>query len=657
MIARYSALALILLLTCCRDVVPDVVPDAGPTAQRDSVVSFALEQPFQGNGLTIKLARHVGGYAAFDVVAADMDLDDDMDIFVNWHLSGVELFENTGAGLVVLNGPAADVSGIGDLPGVPSLFARRGATLEEIGGESAEGIHVWHEDATVWSLLLVPPPDGRATSLAIRCNETFREVDGLLEGEELHPDGDQISLRLEPGSAPRLLHLRNNYPSSNLRLDQPEAGETSWPYHVGRDASVFETPAVSLRKPDPHGIAWVQAMGSAEPELIILRGGNRGTLAPPDLPKSNRIFVYEGGRMRYRQLDPLLAPTDYGRARGLEWVDLDNDGTNELCIGSMISPNMIWFFDRQAGRFHDRATELHLSHWRGDVSAWIDLDNDGWQDQLRIELSLLQVMRNRGPDGFQPVPSHNYGLSLGEPFEMLTKGFEKTCISIFDIDADGSLDVWVSSLGAEQFHKVFRRAGKRFVDVTEALGLSGLKGTENTVRLDVDDDGYIDVLALGKNPILLWNRAGEHFEQIPLPDVVPGLPREESLLNRLFAATAADMDSDGRTDLILIGQARQVAYNRTQNDNRHLDVHLRQNTNEPIGALVRLHSDDGRSPVQRYGSANRSFMSQSLQPLHFGIPAGTQLTALEVLWPGDTAWTACELPVESDVRLVRDTEG
>jgi hypothetical protein len=642
-----------LLLICCQI----LVSGASSAAPQDSAISFALEEPFDGEGLTIKLALQVGGYGAFDVVAADMDLDEDMDVFINWHLAGVELFENTGEGLVVLNGSAADVSGVGHLPGVPSLFARRGSTLDELGGESAEGIHVWHENPTVWSLLLVPPADGPATLLSIYCNEKFTQTDGLLEGESVSEDGKQLELKLEPGSPPRLLHLTNVFPSSNLRLDQADDGTATWPYHIGRDPSVLATPAVSLRKPDPHGIAWVQAIGSAEPELIILRGGNRGTLAPPDLPKSNRVFVYEGEQLHYRQLDPQLAPSGFGRARGLEWVDLDNDGINELCIGNMVSPNMVWFLDREQGDFRDRAKELHLNHWRGDVSAWIDLDNDGWQDQLLVSLSLLRVTRNLGPEGFQSVPAKSYGLSLGGTFNLRSKGFEKTCISVFDIDADGALDIWVSSLGAARFHRIFRRAGERFVDVTEALGLDKLKDTENTVRFDVDNDGYIDVLALGKDPILLWNRAGKHFEQIPLPDVVAELSRDEGMKSLIFAATSADMDSDGRIDLILVGQSRQIAYNRTKNNNRHLVVHLRQDTDEPIGALVRLHTDDGRSPVQRYGSANRSFVSQVLQPLHFGIAADTQVTKLEVLWPGETVWTACELPADkNEVRLVRESQ-
>lgn len=620
--------------------------------------SFVLDNAFHGDGLTIRPASRVGGYGAFDVAAADMDLDGDMDVFINWHLGGLELCENTGTRFEVLNTPEADVSGVGELPGVPSLFARRGATLGEVG-ELPPGIHVWHENALVWSLCLVPPAEGPTRTLAVRSNERFRKVEGLLDGESLHADRERLRLTLVPGGPVRLLHLASEFPSADLRLRQEETAIALWPYYVGRTPTRFDGPRVQLRKPDPHGIAWVQALGSAEPELIITRGGNRGTLKDPDPPKSNRVFVFKGDGMVYEQLDPQRAPLDHSRGRSVEWVDVNNDGVNELSIGNKDSPNALWFLDGQddvsgsGAVFVDRAAQLDLDHQLGDASAWFDLDGDGLQDQLVLYRYLLRVSLNRGDAGFEMATGSSFGLDLGSPFEERSAGFDKTCISVFDFDGDGALDVWLSSLGTEGFHKVFRRAGASFVDVTEALGLSELTGTGSTVRLDVDNDGFIDVLALGETPLLLWNRGGLRFDQVPLPEVAPGVSGDGSREGLLFAATAADFDGDGHTDLVLVGQSRQIAQNRTANDNQHLIVHLRDDRVEPVGTLVRVHTEDGRAHVQRYGSASRSFVSQTLPPLHFGIAAETRVTKLEVLWPGDIVWTPCALPVTESVQLTR----
>jgi|GEM_PF-1540609 len=616
-------------------------------------IRFELTEPFTGDGLTIHAHPRVGGYGAFDVVAADMDLDGDMDVFINWHLGGIELCENRGDELVVLNDPANDVSGLTDQPGIPSLFATRGDAVDELAGPLPEGVHVWHENALVWSMCLVPPADGPSVPLTIRCNNDFTKVAGLLDGEAIMADKKGVTLTLQPGAEPRLLTLRNAYPCANLRLSQPKSGDSTWPYHVGRLPTRIDAPRLSLRKPDPHGVAWVQAVGSAEPELVITRGGNRGTLAPPDPPKSNRIFIHQEGALPYKQLPPMRAPRDYARGRAVQWVDVDNDGVNELSVGNKTSANALWAYGAEKATQRDRATELKLGARFGDVFAWLDVDDDGWQDQLLISGSLLRIARNRSGEVFETEGGAKVGLDLGEPFELRTTGFEKTCLSVFDVDADGDLDVWASSLGVDAFHRVFLREGDRFVDATERLGLADVQGTESTVRLDVDNDGFIDVVALGWEPLLLWNRGGEHFDPVPLHHVVPALPAEVERKTLIFAATSADMNQDGRIDLVLVGQPRHVAYNRTKNGNGRLTVHLRQGLDEPIGALVRLHTDDGRALVQRYGSANNSFVSQTLQPLHFGIPRGAEVTKLEVRWPGDTAWTACELPTGESVQLTR----
>ena len=82
----------------------------------------------------------------------------------------------------------------------------------------------------------------------------------------------------------------------------------------------------------------------------------------------------------------------------------------------------------------------------------------------------------------------------------------------------------------------------------------------------------------------------------------------------------------------------------TRSTNGRLTVHFGPVRHAPIGALVRIRTSDGRARVQRHGSAYRSHLSQVLQPLHFGVPAGVRLQALHVLWPGTTAWVPVELP-------------
>ena len=55
---------------------------------------------------------------AFDVVAADMDVDGDVDVLVNWHhLVRMELFENVAGRFELVNPLERDETGLFDNPG------------------------------------------------------------------------------------------------------------------------------------------------------------------------------------------------------------------------------------------------------------------------------------------------------------------------------------------------------------------------------------------------------------------------------------------------------------------------------------------------------------------------------------------------------------
>ena len=82
----------------------------------------------------------------FDLLAADMDLDGDPDLFVNrHHRQRFELYENLGGRFRQINAPKIDASGLFDNRGIPNLFASQDEMLLRIREDGAVGLYVWHD--------------------------------------------------------------------------------------------------------------------------------------------------------------------------------------------------------------------------------------------------------------------------------------------------------------------------------------------------------------------------------------------------------------------------------------------------------------------------------------------------------------------------------
>ncbi len=139
------------------------------------------------------------------------------------------------------------------------------------------------------------------------------------------------------------------------------------------------------------------------------------------------------------------------------------------------------------------AGRKYLPEALGSGAAFVDIDNDGWQDLVIAngtdwpgaasqEKATARVFRNNGRGGFEDVTA---GSGLDVP--MYGMG-----VSAADYDNDGHDDVLITAVG--QSH-LFHNNGKgRFVDVTTRAGLGGRSGfSTSAVWIDYDRDGLVDL--------------------------------------------------------------------------------------------------------------------------------------------------------------------
>ncbi len=121
-----------------------------------------------------------------------------------------------------------------------------------------------------------------------------------------------------------------------------------------------------------------------------------------------------------------------------------------------------------------------------------------------------------------------------------------------DFDKDGRLDLVLA--GLEQPLALYHNQGGRFVNVTSAAGLGGVRGVWDAVWVDYDLDGYLDLyfirsgyMGRGQN-LLFRNRGNGTFADVT---AAAGLEGRRSTARAIFF----DFDGDGRPDLVEVGQA------------------------------------------------------------------------------------------------------
>jgi enediyne biosynthesis protein E4 len=145
-------------------------------------------------------------------------------------------------------------------------------------------------------------------------------------------------------------------------------------------------------------------------------------------------------------------------------------------------------FEHNSGAFGGK----YLPETLGSGCAFLDYDNDGWQDIILINgmdwpghkqrRTTLRLYHNNRNGTFTDV-TRRAGLDV----EMYGMG-----VAVGDFDNDGFPDLFISCVGQS---RLFHNTGKgAFVDVTERSGLGGHNGfSTSALWFDYDRDGHLDL--------------------------------------------------------------------------------------------------------------------------------------------------------------------
>jgi len=250
-------------------------------------------------------------------------------------------------------------------------------------------------------------------------------------------------------------------------------------------------------------------------------------------------------------------------------------------------------FQHNSGAFGGK----YLPETLGSGCAFLDYDNDGWQDIILINgmdwaghkqrRTTMRLYHNNRNGTFTDV-TRRAGLDV----EMYGMG-----VAVGDFNNDGFPDLFISCVGQS---RLFQNTGKgTFVDVTERSGLGGRPGfSTSALWFDYDRDGHLDLFVCnyvrwspeqdvfcsldGKNKSyctpeayrgatswLFRNRGDGRFEDVTASS---GIFDSSS---KSLGVAMLDHDRDGWIDLFVANDTQPNKLYRNMHDGKFQDVALK----------------------------------------------------------------------------------
>jgi hypothetical protein len=398
-------------------------------------------------------------------------------------------------------------------------------------------------------------------------------------------------------------------------------------------------------------------------DVYVCRGGWTGVPQRHSLLRNNG----DGTFTDVTKEAGLMAPVD---SQVAVWADFDNDGWLDLFVGGESVRSRL-YRNKGDGTFEEVALKAGVAN-EGFVckgANWCDFDGDGWPD--------LYVSNLEGP----PRLFHNNrdGTFTDVAAQMgITKPYAGFSCWFFDYDNDGWPDLFVagyersleevvkSQLGLPhngETCRLYRNlGGKKFEDVTAAVGLNQAMAPMGSNFVDVDNDGFLDIYLGTGTPnyaFVVPNRLFKNVGGKRFADVTTSSGTGH--LQKGHAVACGDWDRDGHVDLyVMLGGAvpgdrfHNVLFQNPGSANHSITVKLiGRKTNRPaIGARIKaVVADDPETAIYRHVTSGSSFGGNALEQT-LGLGKATRIVRLEVYWPtSGTTQVFRDVPADQAIEI------
>ena len=238
-----------------------------------------------------------------------------------------------------------------------------------------------------------------------------------------------------------------------------------------------------------------------------------------------------------------LVSSTLKQVSGLQIVDLNNDGFNDIIATSYFQGKLVWFENDKAGGFNSES--IISSTVAGANATYVGFIDSG---------TTLDVAVSAGTDNKVVWFSNNGSGVFGTEQNITTALTEPGDIDMVDFDNDGDLDIvvstseWANGVIELFYNDLFPGGSVAFTKDTNSVSTSGNTFLFDISFADVNDDTVTDILVSDLYGDVTWytKAIDETFAQtiIPITFNSPNDPRPATV-------KAVDMNNNGNTDIVI----------------------------------------------------------------------------------------------------------
>lgn len=289
------------------------------------------------------------------------------------------------------------------------------------------------------------------------------------------------------------------------------------------------------------GVSWIDFNNDGLLDLFVTRGPRQGQTA--------LLFRNDGGpNFAFTKITGSPLVSDVARSDGSSWGDYDNDGDPDAYVVTWYGDRNLFYENNGNGTFTKiTASAIVNDNDFSETSAWGDYDNDGHLD--------LYVTNSGDPSATGPQRNFLYRNNGNKSFAKITSGapatdlFYSRGVNWVDYDDDGDLDLFVANEENQNnnfYRNLLKESGNATFDkITTGAPVTDGGSSWTASWGDYDNDGDLDLFVgnWGNQNNFLYRNDGGGI----LTKITDGV-----LVNdRSYSACSGwgDYDNDGDLDL------------------------------------------------------------------------------------------------------------